>query len=406
MKKRQQKKNVLICINIGGASGRDCLSGLLRRINAGMNWSVQLAKNHDDAMYDLSQPGNSFDGVVIDNRKYEPDFCTKVMATGVPAVFTNYAAAEDAMMQGCGDAGPKAVFIRLDDEELGRIAARHFASLGSFGSWAFATNRHEAKYSQLRLRGFEAELAVLAPGRKVAFIDFAKGGTCDGEPAEKALARMPKPVAVFAAFDNVALAVVERCGLAGLAIPEQVAVLGVDNDEVVCNNSSPTISSMLPDHMQLGARAAEELQRLMNGGRSAVVVLTKSCREIVTRDSTRHVPPAEHLLRRAQAFIADNADKALSVADVAAHLGVSRQLADRRFREMQGCTIRAAIAKARVGMVKRRLSTTKDSTSVIAAKCGFADVATLSHFFKRETGFTLSDWRSGRSRYSQKSQTA
>ena len=391
--KRHCQRNVLICINIGGASGRDCLSGLLRRINAGMDWSVQLAKNHDDAMYDLSQPGHSFDGVVIDNRRYEPDFCARVMAAGVPAVFTNYSTEEDSIIRRTGDAEPKAVFIRLDDEEIGRLAARHFAALGAFGSWAFATNRHEAKYSQLRLRGFESEIKARGLGRQVSFIDFARGGMCGGVEMEKALARLPKPVAVFAAFDNVAIAVIDRCQAAGLAIPDQVAVLGVDNDEVVCENSSPTISSMLPDHVRLGARAAEELQRIMNGGRSAVVVMKNPCREIVTRGSTRHVPPAERLLRMAQAFIAENACKAISVSDVAAHLGVSRQLAERRFREIQGCTIHAAISAARVDEVKMRLDTTRETATEIAAKCGFPDVASLSHFFRRETGQSLSEWR-------------
>lgn len=164
---------------------------------------------------------------------------------------------------------------------------------------------------------------------------------------------------------------------------------------MLCRGIEPTLSSIRPDHIGLGFRAAQELERLMNGGRPRLLVLKAAVREVLTRDSTRMPPPAEHLIRLARRFIAENDTRNLKPTDVVTRLGVSRSLADLRFRELAGQTIGEAIAAARIGAVKRKLLSSRATLAQIADGCGFPNAPSLVRFFKRETGLTPDGWRRG-----------
>ena len=163
--------------------------------------------------------------------------------------------------------------------------------------------------------------------------------------------------------------------------------------EILCFGVSPTLSSIKPNHEAIGYTAAKELRRLLNGGAMKDVTIRNSVREILGRDSTRILQPAEHLVRNAKDFIDRHADENISPQDVVRHLGVSRPLADLRFRELNGLTIRQEIAAARIREIKRRLISSSNSLERIAVECGFTSLPALSRYFKRETGQTPSEWR-------------
>ena len=384
---RKRVRQVLISINIGGVSGRDCLTGILRRINADLRWNIQFEQDRAKAMERIAAEPKRFDGVITEYPQ-SPESQQTFAETGLPVVFTDYADNHAKRLD-------RAVFLRLDDEAIGLDAFRCFAALGKFGSWVFATDAPAAKYSVLRQRGFASALKKAEKNPIVRVLAINNEGRAANDAAIRVLTNLPKPIAIFAAYDPVAFALLNLCRQIGVSVPGQAAVLGVDNDEVLCTNAKPTISSILPDHVGLGARAAEELQRLMNGGRGGTVILPQSSKEIIRRDSTRILPPAEHLIRSALDFIARNAESAITVADVVSHLKVSRPLADLRFRELHGETIGRAIAKTRLEAVKKRLRSSNDTAGLIAQRLGFRTVSALSRFFRRETGHTLSSWRAG-----------
>ena len=131
----------------------------------------------------------------------------------------------------------------------------------------------------------------------------------------------------------------------------------------------------------------------MNGRHGRTMTIRLPIRAVAVRESTRFLPPAEHLVRQALKFIGENADRALSVSDVVAHLRVSRPLIDLRFRQLHGESVGKAIAAARLEEVRRRLSGTRASATEIAVNCGFGSVSALSRFFRREAGVPLSAWR-------------
>jgi LacI family transcriptional regulator len=200
-------------------------------------------------------------------------------------------------------------------------------------------------------------------------------------------------VAVFADWDNTAFRTLEICAEAGIDVPGRVSILGTDNDEVLCRGVEPALSSILPDHVGLGFRVAQELERRMNGGRPQLVILKASVREILTRDSTRTPQPAEHLIRLALRFIAENDTRNLTPTDVVAHLGVSRSLADLRFREIENTSIRQAIEDRRMNIAEKAMSETNRPIRQVARESGYRNIKTFEAAFRRRYGTTPGAFR-------------
>ena len=243
-----------------------------------------------------------------------------------------------------------------------------------------------AYWSVLRERGFRLELSKSS----IVPIRFRMRETQLGTW----LKSLPRPIAIFASYDMVAAKVLEVCRAEKLHVPEQVAVVGVDNDEVVCNAMRPTLSSVHPNHVELACRAAAELDRLMHGRRmSAPNPILIPPIGIVERDSTRAVPPAGFIIREGLAFIRENACRGIDVKDVARHLGVSESLARLRFRTVHGRSMRDEILDARTIAAERLLKETKDSLVYIAHETGFASASHLSHHFKKHNGISPEAWR-------------
>lgn len=372
----------------GGSSGRDALAGFLRFVNTGKHWRLRLLDSTArlrEVLLRESFAGH--DGILMDYPS-NPTAVRQLSESGIPVVFTHFESTSR-------DVVPSASFVRLDDESVGRAAADYFLKLGKFGSFVFvagAPGREE--WSIRRERGFRTALGA----RRIAChtIELPPDVNArENEALAKKLQRLPGPVAVFADWDDASFRTLEICVESGIGVPSRVSILGVDNDEVICRGVTPSLSSILPNHDGLGFCAAQELERRMNGGRPRLIVVKSAVREVLTRDSTRTPQPAEHLIRQARCFIAENDMRRLTPSDVAAHLGISRSLADLRFRELSGRTIGETIVGARIGAVKRRLMSSHETIATVARTCGFPGASSLVRYFKRETGQTPDEWRRG-----------
>ncbi len=375
--------SIAIVPNIAGASGRDHLSGVLKYINTGKEWSPQILNTPDELLRACAgrrQP----DGIVTITP---PDALDRLLAFGIPTVVTDHPpAALDALP-------PHVSFVEPDDEAIGAVAARHLLSRAAFNSFAVVIDEPDLHYARARERGFRQTLAASNLYVKTFIIGDDNTDNRQHETFLRTFARLPRPLAVFAARDRAALAVFDACRRLKLDIPGQVAILGVDNDELICSSTNPPLSSILPDHVGIGFRAAQELDRLLCGKSGVSIVLPDSVKDLVLRDSTRVIPPAGRLVQTALSFIEVNAARNLRVGDVVRHLGVSRRLADLRFRQIQHESILQAISRARIRLVKKRLLATRDPLAHIAADCGFRSGAALARFFARETGTTMTAWR-------------
>lgn len=386
--KRNRPATVVIATNVGGASGRDCLAGIFRFMNEGANWRIQLfdspAQLTPDAVRDAS-------GIITESSV--PRSVLKALeGRQVPVILTDHDT-------GSARVNDNTERLLLDDRQIGAEAFRFFSSLGNFGSFVFITDSRDKKWSADRELGF-CEAAKLN-GKNVISLTSAPDNAHarDDQSIALKLKRLPKPIAIFSSWDKHSLHVLNICASVKLDVPRQAAVLGVDNDEILCRGVTPNLSSILPNHEMLGYMAAKELSRLLNGGKAkGLIVIKNAVREIFRRDSTRIVQPAEHIIRNAKDFILKHASENITPRDVVRYLGISRTLADLRFKELNALSIRQQIALARIGEVKRRLLSSRDSLARIARGCGFTGSPALSRYFKRETGMTPGEWRKGNTR--------
>lgn len=373
-------RKVIVAFTLGGTAGRNCLSGVFDYVNEGHDWNIQFIQNPDELTRPFVEAAvrDSIDGVITGFRT-RTDGLAALEAAPIPVVFTDYPRNESP------DPAQRNFLIRNDDVAIGREAARHLLARGTFRAFAFVATPRPSRWSTLRERGFRLQLgdAGLLPKR-----------LRPDDTLADALKALPRPAAVMAATDYVAVRVVEACHAARLAVPEQVAVCGVDNDELLCNTVRPTLSSVKPDHEGLGRIGARVLDALMARRRPPKSAPSHiRSLGVVERDSTRIVPPAGYLVREALAYIRANAVRGIKVEDVVRHLGVSRRLLYLRFRQMHGQSIHETILETRLALVRQKLVQTNAPLARLAADCGFGSANRLSHLFAERFGLSPGAYR-------------
>ena len=383
-------RRVAVVLRMSGTAGRDILTGIFYFTRSNANWRTRLFQMPDEFTSDAfrAEMAVGLDGIIASEPG--PDETARlVRESGVPVSFI-------------GDPGPilserkdHIAFTRNDDEMIGRMGANYLASLGQHRSYGFVPTVSNQYWSASRLKGFSAALAAKKANVEVFDSPGAAAGSREDLAALRDwLAALPKPAAVMASWDTRATQVLAMCKDAQIKMPNQVAVLGVDNDELLDESSDPPISSILPNHEQLGYAAARVLNNLMSGrhARSSAPFLVKPVK-VVERESAVASAPAAHLISRALAYIRKNAAKGIKVKDVAAFLGVSRRLADLRFQQFSGETINETITRHRLDAVKKFLATTNRPIKTISEECGYTDPSYLKVLFKRRFGCTMREWR-------------
>ena len=163
-----------------------------------------------------------------------------------------------------------------------------------------------------------------------------------------------------------------------------------------CETSKPMITSITPNHARIGELAAKALKKLMQApakAKSPIEIMSLSNHKIIERQSTKPISPIAQIINRAESFIRENATNGISVADVAADLGVSRRLADLRYRQATGKSILEAILDCRFDEMKRLLQFTDIPVGKIIASCGFNTVSNAKSLFKKRYGMSMSEYR-------------
>ena len=376
-----RRKNVLILLwSSTISSGRDFLAGFARRARHRRDWNLHLRISkktlEPNILHTISLGG--YNGIVTDEDSYNAIPKDAIPPQTQIVVFGTY-----------DPTAPKNVFfVQNDNASIGRFGGQYLFGLGRFRSFGFVPTEVEHGWSKIRAEAFAKELERHKIGVRI----FRHSDKASSLKAY--LVALPKPAAVMAACDTTALEVVEACKRARISIPNQVSVLGVDNDELLCEFDSPTVSSVLPRHDTVGEMAVAALSKMFRQIRfDKPMVSICDKQTVVERESTAPLSPATHLITSALDFIRQNATKAITTDDVVGHLGVSRSLATLRFREYHGETIREVILKTRLEEVKTRLATTKLPVTKVARVCNFTDIPHLQVVFKKHFGLPMGKWR-------------
>ena len=376
-----RKKNVLILLwSSTISSGRNFLAGFTRRARHRRDWRLHLRvskKTLEPNILRAIQLGG-YNGIVTDEDSYNSIPKGTIPQGTSVVVFGTYDP----------NAPENVVFVQNDNAAIGRFGAQYLLGLGRFRSFGFVPTEDRHGWSQIRADAFSSEMKR----RKMHVLTFNYD---DHSSSLKSwLLSLPKPAAVMAACDTTALEVMEACKRARISVPNQISVLGVDNDELMCEFDSPTISSVMPRDNIVGEMAAKALSQMFRGWpKGKVRRETYNEQTIVERESTAPITPATHLITTALDFIRQNVTKAITTDDVVRHLGVSRSLASLRFREYQGETIRETILRMRLDELKKRLASTQLSVTKVARVCGFTDIPHLQVVFKKRFGLPMGQWR-------------
>jgi len=218
-------------------------------------------------------------------------------------------------------------------------------------------------------------------------------GEEDNQLLARWVAELPKPVGVMACNDERGRQVLRACDASGLDVPSQVAVIGVDNDEVVCDLAEPPLSSVEPATHEMGFRGAELLDRMIDGEPAPEDVLLIAPARTEERRSTDVIATDDPHAAAALRFIRNHACDGINVADVLDHLMISRATLERHFMRVAGRTPKEYITYVRITHVKRLLRSTAFALPTIAQHTGFATHTHMATVFHKETGQTPGQYR-------------
>lgn len=386
-----RQTEILVAVRISKSSGRDLLTGIFRFFEENPAWQLHLVQYDEDFTPEIVRgaPERGFSGIIATIPGADGTV-EALVESPLPVVFMNFADCSLSRRR-----GPTA-FIRADNTAAGRLAASALIKSGSRESYAYVPKTDEWWCAE-RGRGFAEVLAK--NGKKCqTFVSVARPSAPfeDHEGLAAFVAGLPKPAAVYAATDECALKVLAAARSVGAKIPEQMALVSTDNDEFLVRHSNPPLSSVFMGNARSGFRAAQEMKRLLAGKDSPRNVILIPPLGVIERDSTRSAPPATALVRRIKAYIEAHIGERIGVADVARNVGVSRNLAELRFRQIEGSSIRRMIEDCRLAEVKRLLKRTRLSVTEIAARTGFSGQNRLSHVFKARFGQAPEHWRKKR----------
>ena len=214
------------------------------------------------------------------------------------------------------------------------------------------------------------------------------------ELVARRLKELPKPCGLLCANDQIAQRVMRIATEAGLSLPKDLAIIGIDNDEFICDNTAPTLSSVLPDFQNGGYLAAELLDSVIAHPETKPVTKHYGPLELVRRNSTRRFATEDALVNRALELIAANAfDPDFHTESLLRELNCSRSLLEMRFRATQGRSIRDEIQLLRFDKALSLLRKTNQAIAPIANLCGYASEPFFKRLFKKKTGLTMREWR-------------
>ena len=376
---------IAVLIETSTAYGRGLLRGISRYAVSQSNWSLYLKPSGKDGALSHLKDWN-VDGLLV--RVHDRRLADRVLSAGIPAVDLGYAIPDLFPWK-----------ITNDQQQVGQLAAEHLLGCGlkhfAFCGWGPAHPTARV-WEQARLQSFRKRLAKC--GYDAHAYEWPQRATeRTWSKARKHLAAwlraLPKPVGVMAANDERALELLDAAHSAGLAVPAEIALIGVDNDEVLCEATSPNLSSVALNLEQIGHTGAALLHRLIRGRSYPRRPIHVSPLGVVARASTDVVATDDEIVVTAIRYIHQHIHQRLNVADVLKAVAVSRKTLEVRFSATIGRTPYEEIIRRRILRVKELLIHTDWPLKRIAQQSGFPHLENLHNVFRREVGQTPGGFR-------------
>lgn len=376
-----RRRQVAVLVDFSRSYGRGLLSGVAKFVREHHEWSVQSEEwRWTDATPAWFRHWKG-DGALA--WVETPELANIVHALRVPVVDVR------GSVPDCG-----LPFLGTENQIAVNLVAEHFLQRG-FRHFAFC-GFVGANYSDQRSRFFQARLAdvglactVYSPpetSRDAQVIELEKRGLLYQDHLSRWLKSLPKPVGLMACNDIRGHQVVNACRRANLAVPEEVAVVGVDNDEIFCELCDPPLTSVALNTLQIGYEAAALLERIMDGGKSPESPILIPPLGIVTRRSSDVLAMSDRQLAAGARFMREHAFQPININDVSRAAGMSRRVFERRFLAQVGRPPKAEVLRLRLERVKALLTDTDWTLAQIAERTGFKYSEYLHTVFTQKVG--------------------
>jgi len=367
-------QRIALVIDPGSGYGRAVIRGV-----RGFVEHLAQGKGADRWLLELAQPGDlssrtldadSLQGALVHTASPE------MMADGraMPAVVGLSDAASQWIGRGVG----------IDNAAVGRAAAEHLLGLEPVGLGCCGP---DASFAASRFEAFEQAVRAADGSATWCGIDQPESELLDW------LIDLPKPAAVFACNDLTGLRVMNLCRVAGVAVPDELAILGVDNDELICELARPSLSSIVVPAERVGDEAAAMLHRLLAGRAEAPGATRLPPGPVIRRQSTQPVRTEDPHVRRALRYLREHATERIQIEDVLAVVGCSRRHLEQLMKGAIGRTPGQELTRLRIERAKMLLARNDLTIDEVARRCGYRDGVRLSVAFKREVGLTPGTFR-------------
>lgn len=375
----QRTPKIILLIESSRASGRALLQGIADFAHHHGPWSFYWEPGGLEKAWPLL-PSLDADGIIM----RDVDQLSEVLALGIPAVVVGHSKTEV----------PGLANVVTDSPTIGRMAAEHLLNCGvrHFAYCGYDTTPWEkCPWSELRGDAFhekvkEAGFGVHFYPRQSATVSLS--WKHERQRMAAWLLSLPRPLGLMACNDDRGQQVIEACRTAALTVPDDVAVLGVDNDELVCSLSDPPLSSVAINFERAGYDAAASLGGLLNNQKDVPRKILVHATHIVARRSTDILALEDPHVVKALRFIQEQCRSSLSVSEVVRAAALSRRALEERFRRMVGRSILQEIRRVRVDHISRLLVETNLPVSQIADALGFSDIRHFARYFHSETKST------------------
>ena len=377
--------------------GRDKLQGIFNYAHLYGPWNIHLIHGRSGEQRPKGLDVlRGYDGIIIGQMMLELE--EALGRVGRPTVLID--PLDEALRPGSRFA--RLSCTRDDSAQVGKAGAEYFLARG-FTRFAYVGDALNRNWSVRRGESFSSRLAeagctcAVYPARR-----RPAAGADDDHVLAEWLLELPKPAALLAAMDTRACQVIELCETCGIRVPQDLSVLGIDNDELICNGSVPTLSSIRRETEHCGFMAAGMLDRLMRRATRKREVFLYGVKEIITRDSTRTCSLSDDpVAKKAREFIRVNACVGIGIPDIIKHLNVSRRLAEIRFQTAYSHSLLDEIQNVRLERVERLLRETDLPLTEVCTRCGYSTDVHLRRLFKARYGCPMHDYRKAHSKEDQ-----
>lgn len=371
---RGQVRRVVLLIESSRSSGRSLLRGVADYARHHGPWAFYWEPGGLEKAWPELKTLDA-DGIILRDMEN----LQSVLEYGLPAVVVGHSRHEV----------PGLANVITDSDTIGRLAAEHLLSCG-FRQFGYCGD-HDAPWSVSRGESFSRRVA--AENCQVSFYEGAGRRRFASWQAERQamshwLKSLPKPVGVMACNDDRGEQVIEACKSAGLSVPDEVAVIGADNDDLVCDLSDPPMSSVAINFERAGFESAAVLDRLMRGKRAPKSKILVPATHVVPRRSTDIVAMEDRQVATALRFVREHAGQVLSVPEVARAAGLSRRVLEKRFQRQLRRSVLQEIRRVRVDQICRMLVDTNRSIFEIGLALGYAGTEHLARYFRSEMNMT------------------